>query len=342
MLFGHGDDYYNATNEIKVNFSSNVWHGADLRKLCDHLHDRFSVITRYPEPDAGSLKKLLAEQLELEKENIIVTNGSITAFYLIAQAWREARSMILYPSFAEYEDACRLYNHTLRFYPTTEELSDLSVGTENLCWICNPNNPDGRLIDRNGLLELIRANHQTIFIIDQAYAPFTEKELLVPEDIKQYPNLILVESISKVHDVPGLRIGYLIASKEIIAKISPYLIPWSVNALAIEGAKYMLKHPEQYILPVNEWLEQTANFQKELRELEALEVIPSATTFFLARLKTGKALDLKHYLLKEKGLLIRDASNFRGLNESYFRLSTQKPLENKLLIDALKEWFLRL
>ena len=84
MLYGHGDDFYNAKNEVKINFSSNVWHGANLDKLKEHLIEHFDKLTRYPEPDAATLKRLLARRYEIKEENIVVTNGSITAFYLLS------------------------------------------------------------------------------------------------------------------------------------------------------------------------------------------------------------------------------------------------------------------
>ena len=148
MLFGHGDDHYNSQKEVKINFSSNVWHGADLRTLREHLNEQFYELTRYPEPDASSLKRLLARCYEVEEENIVVTNGSITAFYLLAQTWKGAKSAIAVPSFAEYEDACRLHGHEVSFFPTSCDLSGLSLEGQDFCWICNPNNPDGRLIRR--------------------------------------------------------------------------------------------------------------------------------------------------------------------------------------------------
>ena len=172
MLFGHGDDHYNSQKEVKINFSSNVWHGADLRTLREHLNEQFYELTRYPEPDASSLKRLLARCYEVEEENIVVTNGSITAFYLLAQTWKGAKSAIAVPSFAEYEDACRLHGHEVSFFPTSCDLSGLSLEGQDFCWICNPNNPDGRLIRRAELLALIEANRQTVFIIDQAYVAF--------------------------------------------------------------------------------------------------------------------------------------------------------------------------
>ena len=220
MLYGHGDDFYNAKNEVKINFSSNVWHGANLDKLKEHLIEHFDKLTRYPEPDAATLKRLLARRYEIKEENIVVTNGSITAFYLLAQAWRGAKSMIAIPSFSEYEDACRLHEHEISFFPTSDDLSELSLEGQDFCWICNPNNPDGKLIHRTELLRLISANPQTTFIIDQAYVAFTTEDMLKPSDVKTHKNLILVQSISKAYNIPGLRIGYLVASPEIAEKVN--------------------------------------------------------------------------------------------------------------------------
>lgn len=342
MLFGHGDDFYNSQHEIKINFSSNVWHGANLEKLKEHLGEQFDKLTRYPEPDAATLKRLLARRYEIKDDNIVVTNGSITAFYLVAQAWKGAKSTIFIPSFSEYEDACRLHGHEVSFFPNAEDLSALSLEGQDFCWICNPNNPDGRLIHRSELLALIAANRQTTFVIDQAYVAFTTEELLKPSDVRNHPNLILVQSISKAYNIPGLRVGYLIASPEKTEEIHKYLIPWSVNAFAIEASKYILIHPAQFTLPIRKWQRDTADLIYQLNKLDGLEVQPTSTTFFLVRLKKGTAAALKQFLLDEYGILIRDASNFRGLDETYIRISTQTTAENRILVDAIREWLERI
>lgn len=339
MLFGHGDDFYNSQNEVKINFSSNVWHGANLEKLKEHLIEQFNKLTRYPEPDAASLKRLLARRYEIKEENVVVTNGSITAFYLLAQAWRGAKSMIAVPSFSEYEDACRLHEHEISFFSTTDDLSELSLEGQDFCWICNPNNPDGKLLHRTEMLKLITANRNTKFIVDQAYVAFTTEDMLKPSDVKNNPNLILIQSISKAYNIPGIRIGYLVASPEIVNEVNKYIIPWSINAIALEASKYILIHPAQFTLPIRKWQRETAELIYQLNKFDNLEVIPSSTTFFLVRLKKGTAAELKKFLWEKYGILIRDASNFRGLDETYFRLSTQTTAENQVLIDAIREWF---
>ena len=338
MLFGHGDDFYNFQQEVKINFSSNVWHGANLEKLTEHLRAQFDKLSHYPDPDVSSLKRLLARRFEIKEENVVVTNGSVTAFYLLAQAWKGSKSTLFVPSFSEYEDACRLHEHEISYFSASGDLSGLSLKEQDFCWIGNPNNPDGRLIHRSELLKLIAANPRTLFVVDQAYAAFTTEDLLKPADLTPNKNLIIVQSISKAYNVPGLRIGYIMASPAVTKEVNKYLIPWSVNVLAIEASKYILIHPAQFTLPIRKWQRETAELIYQLNKLDGLEVLPTGTTFFLVRLKKGTAAALKQYLMENHGILIRDAANFYGLDETYFRLSTQTTAENQLLAQAIQKW----
>jgi threonine-phosphate decarboxylase len=177
-----------------------------------------------------------------------------------------------------------------------------------------------------------------MFVIDQSYVSFTTEELFKPGDVLKYKNLILVHSMSKAYSLPGLRLGYVIASPKIISELNKYIIPWSVNVVAIEASKYILIHPAQFTLPIRKWQRETAEFIYLLNKLDDLEVIPTQTTFFLVRLKKGVAADLKQFLMDKYGLLIRDASNFRGLDETYFRICTQRTEENQQLVAAIKDW----
>lgn len=338
MLFGHGDDLYNYDEKVKINFSSNVWYGAKIEKLNEHLVQNLSVLTHYPEPDASTIKRLVARRNELKEDEVLVTNGSISAFYMIANSWPKSKSMIFTPSFAEYEDAARLGEHELHFFSNEDDLSHLDLSDMDFCWICNPNNPDGKLYHKTELIALFKSNPEVRFIIDQAYVSFTTEDLFRPSDIKAYPNLILVHSISKAFRIPGARIGYIVASEENVAAINKYNIPWSVNSLAIEAGRYILIHPAQFTLPIRKWQRDTAEFILHLSKLDDIEVIPTSTTFFLVRLKKGKVKDLKEHLLKKHGILIRDASNFRDLDETFFRVCTQNPEENDLLVEALDAW----
>lgn len=338
MLFGHGDDYFISGKEITANFSSNVWYGANLDSLKEHLFSVFTSLSRYPEPDAASLKHMLADVYGVNSSNILVTNGSITAFYMLAQTWKGENSTIIIPSFAEYEDACKLYEHNITYVENSKPLESLDLHNQKLCWICNPNNPDGHLWNKTSIERLIESNPETLFVLDQAYSEFVRAEMISPSDINRHKNLILVRSISKVHKIPGLRIGYIVASEKIIDKVSHFIIPWSVNSIAIEAGKYVLSNPGLFEMPLASWKRDTDILMRKLSEIEDIEVMPSTTTFFLVRLKKGKSSDLKKFLVEKYGLLIRDASNFRGLTDAHFRISAQQPEYNDLLVVAIKDW----
>ncbi|MDR2498460.1 MAG: histidinol-phosphate aminotransferase family protein [Tannerellaceae bacterium] len=338
MLFGHSDDFHNYPQEIKINFSSNVWKGVNLDKLHLHLQENFSKISCYPEPDASGLKRLLARRFELKDEQVLVTNGSTAAFYLLAQAWRGSKSTILTPSFSEYEGACAMHEHEITFLPSSDGLAALSLKGQDFCWIGNPNSPDGRFFNRNELLKLISANKQTTFVIDMAYAAFTTEDVLKPADLKGHKNLALVHSLSKAYNIPGMRVGYILGAPAITRELVKYLIPWSVNVLAIEASKYILIHPAQFTLPIRKWQRDTSDLIYQLNKIDGIEVQPTSTTFFIVRLRKGTAADLKQYLATQHGILIRDASNFRGLDESCFRICTQSSDSNMQLVGAIKSW----
>lgn len=333
MINGHGDDIYSYSKLIISNFSSNIYSRQDLSALQEYLCSRINIIHSYPEPDAGSLIRLLAEQSGVIAQNICVTNGATEAIYLIAQSFAYARSSIFYPTFSEYGDACIINKHIIQ---QVKSLDEISIDT-GLVWLCNPNNPTGGVIDKSVLIEYIKEHPDQFIIIDQSYEHFTLEELFSVSEAVQYKNLILLHSMTKHFAIPGLRLGYITACTELIEKISKYRMPWSVNSLSIEAGKYLLNENKSYI-DLHAYLAETLRLMAELNVIEGLSVLPTNTHFFLCELANKRASNLKQYLIENHGILIRDASNFRGLDERYFRIATQAPRENDLLVKAIKEW----
>jgi len=333
MIKGHGDDY---AGELEANFSSNVWYGAENAALYAHLFNTLPKTTRYPEADAASLKIILAGKKNLKSSQITVCNGSTEAFYLIANAYSESVSLIVSPTFSEYADACAMYQH--RVYHTSRQklIENIEKLRPNLVWICNPNNPDGFCYSAKELKDLIVKFPLSIFIIDQAYIDFTLSNPLELNEMNGVENLILVQSLTKRHGIPGLRLGYLISNESIIKQIQHFCIPWSVNTLAIEAGKFLLEN-ESDEFPISDWLLEAALLQQKINAIDFLETYPSQTPYFLVELQKGKAIDLKAFLLKDK-ILIRDATNFVDLNGEHIRICTLSAKKNELLINKLKEW----
>lgn len=333
MIEGHGDDAYKY-EAIKINFSSNVYNHVDHSGLHQHLFRQMESIRTYPEPEPYSLEKVLAGQLRLSAKEVCVTNGATEAIYLIAQTFRNHTSAIFMPTFSEYADACRLHGHKV---VSIYNLKDLPAGIR-LVWLCNPNNPTGEVREKDALLACIRQNTQRLFIIDQSYEFFTQKALLTAKEAAEFPNVILLHSMTKRFAVPGLRLGYITACEELLHEIRVQRMPWSVNQLAIEAGHYLLRSSAEYDIDISLLLKEKERLAQSLLSLGGMEIWPSDTHYMLVQLRMGKAAALKEYLATEQGILIRDASNFEGLNEHFFRIATQTPEENDKLVEGIKKW----
>ncbi len=377
MLQGHGDDLYRFARPIRANFSSNVPGRVDLGALKAHLQAHLDLIGHYPEPEPYTLEAALAAKHAIDPAAVCATNGATEAIYLIAHAFARSHSTILQPTFSEYADACRLYHHLIipgarqnLFEPSegalvrknlplhqayaqikesaaadgflpSEHFSASEVKTRScgaLFWLCNPNNPTGSVVPVDKLRAAIENHPQTIFVIDQSYGFFTREPLLSAAEAVRYPNVIQLHSMTKRYAMPGLRLGYMTGSPTLLAHIRNFRMPWSVNALAIEAGLYLCAHPETAPIDLPALLAETRRLRERLNTLPGLTAEPTQTHFFLCRLATHRASDLKQWLADRHGLLIRDASNFEGLDAGAFRIATQTPEENELLVEAVRQY----
>lgn len=335
MIQGHGDNSHCFGWEIQADFSSNVRPDGCPQLLLDHLSAQMPLIQHYPEPDGESLRKIIAENHSLSPSQVILCNGSSDGFYLIAQAFEGNSSAVLAPSFSEYADACCMFGHSLSFF-SAEDFSALNE-TE-LIWIGNPNNPDGHVFSVSEIETKLASFPNSILIVDEAYIDFCTDTQSAVSLLKKYPNLIICRSLTKSYAIPGLRLGYLLASEKISSLLNRYLRPWSVNALALEAGLFILKNEEILAADFSLFNQQSQSMQQQIAALPNFEVMPSNTNFFLVRIKNGQAAELQKYLVEKHGLLIRNASNFVGLDESWFRISIQNEENNLILVEALRGW----
>jgi threonine-phosphate decarboxylase len=335
MIFGHGDDAYKYGDQVKMDFSSNLPAFADTTPLQNYLATRLNVIGRYPEPEAQRLEAMIAYKLGVQANSVMVTAGATEAIYLVAQLYQGWASIIPQPTFNEYADACRMHGHILSYYDN----DDMELLPEKrLYWLCNPNNPTGNVMLKTLMNHVIRDMRNYTFVVDQSYENFTQKEVLKPREMADCHNLILLHSLSKRYCMPGLRIGYITASPIIIDRLRLLRQPWTVNALAIEAGKYVLENHFSPVADMKAYLEEAARLHDELSATKGLMLMDSDTNFMLAYIEHGTAAQLKRWLLANYGILIRDASNFHGLDNRCFRVSAQTPRENNVLIAALREY----
>ncbi|MDE5793836.1 MAG: aminotransferase class I/II-fold pyridoxal phosphate-dependent enzyme [Muribaculaceae bacterium] len=333
MIDGHGDDLFHFANKIKINFSTNIPQSVDHSGLLTHLAKAGAIFKNYPEPEPRSVEQKLAMLHDVDAGNVIVTNGATEAIYLLAHAHKDGKSAIIVPTFREYQDACRVYNHSVQFITSLDEIED----THSMVWLCNPNNPTGQVYEKERLLTVIDNHPATVFIVDQAYSAFSVKEVLSITDIMIRKNVVMLHSLTKQFVVPGLRIGYAVGPEEILNCLRSLRMPWSVNSIAIEAALYLLENSSSYVFDAALLHNQANRLSDEMRGL-GIVVNDTDCNFLLARLPFGTSAWLKSWLIQHYGILIRDASNFERLTARHFRVAAQTSQENITLIKALKEW----
>ncbi len=331
MINGHGDDI-NRYETIEVNFSSNVFMHFNHEGLYAHIASHLPTIQHYPEPAPRELECLIAERNALLPEQVMVTSGATEAIYLTAQAFQHSSSAILSPSFAEYADACNMHHHHVTHFSTLHQLPD----NTQMVWLCTPNNPTGQCMEQQRLVEELSLHPDVVFVIDSSYADYTDVNQIAQGEVPMFNNLIMLRSMTKRYAVPGLRLGYVVANERLLQRLRSFRIPWSVNQLAIVAGEYLLRHDEDYRLPLNMLLSERRRLCNELSAMQKMEVYPSNSHILLCRLWEGTAAQLKERLATRYGILIRDASNFHSLTEHHFRIAVQTPEDNDKLLAALR------
>ena len=335
MIYGHGDDTYRYGEKIKMNFSSNIYQKADLTELKQYLTTRLDAIGNYPEPEPKELEELIAEKLEIPSSMVMVTNGANEAIYLIAQLYRGWASVIPQPTYTEYADACRMFDHIIS-YESTDELNILPE--DRIYWICNPDNPTGNVMLKSLLAYVIKKHPRYLHVIDQSYADYTLQPMLKPKELLDCYNVMILHSLSKKYCIPGLRLGYMTASPIIIERLRDIRQPWTVNTLAIEAGKWLIKNDPKVIPDIKDYIAEAQRLHDELQAIDGIMVMDTKTHYMLVNIDWTTSLELKNWLIENHGILIRDASNFHGLDAHCFRVAAQSPEENDALINAIKEF----
>lgn len=337
MINGHGNNLYQyEKGAIEIDFSSNIAFNNKSDKIIEFISKNLNSIKNYPDPSAVILTEKIADFHSVLPSNVMVVNGSAEAFYLIAHLLSEpsCNTLIFTPSFAEYEDSCSLYNHKIDYQDIGQFYSVDLINYKSL-WIGSPNNPNGFRVTSSEIIEKCLAFPNCYFVVDKAYNDLAER---VEVESEMPENLILINSLTKSFGIPGIRLGYVIASSETISRLINRRQPWSVNALSLLAGEYVMDNYKELQLNKEELLRESHFMQRELSKIDGLRVIESSCNFFLCELcGEMKVAELQLSLVEKYGILIRDASNFRGLSDRYFRVAAQPRRSCERLISALRE-----
>lgn len=351
----HGAEVLGAAEESGLlpqdilDFSSSVNPLGPSEKALDAAKAAFSQIAAYPDSNSNELRQVVARHNGINKGHIVVGNGSTELMYLFAEVFLKEGDKVVMPAptFGEYESAVRKTGIIPKFAKLNKDFNIDSeafkheMANAKLVFLCNPNNPTSNLIPKQTLIDITETalKQNTLVFLDEDFLEFVEdeKNLTMIGRIKQYPNLFILRSFTKIYGLTGLRVGYGIANEEIISVLSCAKIPWNVNCLAQAAAVAALKD-EEHLRVTRELIKKEKLWlHNELSKFGAFKFSPpNANFFFIDIRKSGlTATRIKNSVLKQ-GILIRDCTSFKGLDEFYIRVAVKTHVENERLIEAFK------
>ena len=298
----------------------------------------FDSAESYPEPYCGSLCELAARKLGIGRENLLFGNGSNQLLYLLPRVFEAKRAVVMAPGYLEYRGACESCG--LECVPFLLE-ADMTADWEklermirpgDLVMLGNPNNPNGGVCPASELSALIQRHPDSYFVVDEAFMEFLPEGFsLVPHALS--PHVAVLRSMTKFYAVPGIRIGYCIASEEVIGKLRRLQPEWMLGAAALSVAEFLFSMEDSYARRCRSG---TAQLREELSS--ALKTLPGVTVYpSMANFLLVKGRDLREPLLKKYRIAVRSCGNFEGLDDSFFRLAVRTREENERLVSALSD-----
>ncbi len=327
------------------------------------IRENMKCLFNYPDPDARRLRTRIAGRTGVSPDSIICGNGSTELIYLIVRALRPAGVLIPAPTFSEYERAVKQQAAIAGRAPEIEyfhlkEENDFDINADEfigamegnrhldhpsnvgpqpfrMAFLCNPNNPTGRLIKRGDMLKIADAARalKCVLVVDEAFIDFCPGASIADE-VMNNPYLIVLRSLTKIYALSGLRIGYAVMPPSLLDAVKETKEPWTVNTLAQIAGAVALGDDAYLTRGLGLVEREKGTIEHGFRQL-GISFYPSAVNYYLVRME--KAQEMAAHL-KRKGILVRDCSNFVGLDSSFVRIAVKSGSDNKRLCEEISAW----
>lgn len=299
-------------------------------------------VNRYPDPQQYNLKNALAKQKNLAPANILLGNGSDEVLDLIFRAFCEPKTdniITLPPTYGMYEVLAEINNVENReilllenFQPDLSQVVKAIDSQSKILFICSPNNPSGNTFDAD-VIEKMMVQFPGLVVIDEAYVDFSEQASWLTR-LKDFPNLIVTQTLSKAYGMAGIRLGICYASAEIIAVLNKIKPPYNVNKLTQTKALERIMDVEGVQQEIQNILKERSILLDTLKKIDFVEKIyPTDANFVLIRVDDATK---RYTQLLEKGIVTRNRSS-QPLCQNTLRITIGTKIENEKLITALNQ-----
>ena len=337
----HGGDIY--AGNVRLDFSANTNPFGTPESVLAAITRALPEVHRYPDPYCRALRAAIAAAEGVPEEYILCGSGAAELIYAFADAVRPQRAAELAPTFAEYSLAlartgCAVARYTLSekndFAPDGGILDFLRETRPEAFFLCNPNNPTGRLADGALLKEILALCEKlgTYLFADECFLDLTEGGVSAKGFLAEYPGLLILKAFTKSYGMAGIRLGYcLCADSALLRDMAAASPPWNVSSLAQSAGVAALEEGE-FLRRTVELVRRERNYLAG--ELTALgfRVCPSQANYLLLHGAAG----LREKLL-QRGIAIRGCGNYHGLDEGWYRVAVRSHGENEALIAAIRQ-----
>ena len=328
-------------NDIGIRVNANESH----KNINDvELRDIIQEITkvkfnRYPDDQCNELREIYGKVIGVNKDNLIAGNGSDEMISLIISSQITKKKVVLTidPDFSMYDFYTSVSDGVIKKY-STEKDGAFSVNkfinfgkklSPKLIIFSNPNNPTGHVISNEDILYILDSFKDSLVVVDEAYYEFYGQSMI--SYIEKYKNLVVTRTLSKAWGLAALRVGFLIANKDLIEELSKSKVPYNLNTISQVIATNILRHPERILENVEELVYERERLYKNLKNIE--ERSNKRIIFYKSKANFifGRSIikdELKN-VLENKGILIR------YFNDNSFRITVGSPLENDLVVNVI-------
>jgi threonine-phosphate decarboxylase len=353
MIHGHGGNIYEWAKKLNcsideiIDMSSNINPLGSPPGLLEFIKDRLKQVHCLPEVDSKALTRTFALFFDKHEDQVVCGSGTTEFIYLLPQILQSKNALIIAPTYADYADSCvrhgiqfhvRMTKASKKFQPA---LSNQNLDGIDTVFICNPNNPSGHFIPYVQLKAWCKSYPEIRFIIDESYLQFSpeyEFETMIRSSL---PNVIVLCSFSKIHAIPGLRLGFIVAKPDTVKSFKNLDKPWHINTIAQISGAYIFNN----MLTVHDHIEKTIHhiqternrFEDTLAHFPDVKTFSSFAPYILIELPDHLDGSTVCSQLAEKRILIRNCSNFNGLSNQFIRIAYKQSSENKQVLEYLKK-----
>ena len=346
----HGGDIYSDPSLKKdkdlLDYSANInplGIPAGVRRA---LKDAVADCVNYPDPFCRELRERLSQHFSIPAGMIYCGNGAADVLFRIMTALKPKRTLVLAPTFADYEKAALASGSKMDYFilkednefaVTLEILKAITKRTEMVV-LCNPNNPTGKLMDKALLLEVLHHCEELHIplLVDECFMDFVQDKegYTLIDQLSGHPGLIILKAFTKIFAIPGVRLGFCLTSDTVLMdKLYACGQDWNVSVLA-QAAGVVALEETDFLVETRELIAVEKAYLIAQLRLIGLKVFEGEANYLLIKTLHNYPWPDK---LKKHHILIRDCSNYRGLSAGYYRIAVKTRRDNRKLIKIMKE-----